>query len=87
MSWKDAAQGAATSVLLAASPLVAGVTGRYYEDCQPAVPYVPGVWRGVAAYAMDPDRAAQLWELSLEMPATASSTPPITASGLRPKTT
>ena len=87
VSWKDAAQGAATSVLLAASPLVAGVTGRYYEDCQPAVPYVPGVRRGVAAYAMDPDRAAQLWELSLEMPATASSTPPITASGLRPKTT
>ncbi|MET0496027.1 MAG: SDR family NAD(P)-dependent oxidoreductase [Actinoplanes sp.] len=87
VSWKDAAQGAATSVLLAASPLVAGVTGRYYEDCQPAVPYVPGVRRGVAAYAMDPDRAAQLWELSLEMLATASSTPPITASGLRPKTT
>jgi NAD(P)-dependent dehydrogenase (short-subunit alcohol dehydrogenase family) len=87
VSWKDAAQGAATSALLAASPLVAGVTGRYYEDCRPAVPHVPGVRRGVAAYAMDPDRAAQLWDLSLDLLAITSSTPPITASGLPPKTT
>ena len=28
VSWKDVDQGAATSVLLAGSPLVAGVTGR-----------------------------------------------------------
>ncbi|AGZ45151.1 SDR family NAD(P)-dependent oxidoreductase [Actinoplanes friuliensis] len=65
VSWKNAAQGAATSVLLAASPLTADVTGRYYEDCAEAVPHVPGVRRGVAAYAMDPDRAARLWDLSL----------------------
>ena len=31
------AQGAATSVPLAASPLVAGVAGRYFGDCQEAV--------------------------------------------------
>jgi NAD(P)-dependent dehydrogenase (short-subunit alcohol dehydrogenase family) len=37
------AQGAATSVLLAASPLVEGVTGKYFEDCQEAVPFTPGV--------------------------------------------
>jgi NAD(P)-dependent dehydrogenase (short-subunit alcohol dehydrogenase family) len=33
VSVKNIEQGAATSVLLAASPLVAGVTGRYFEDC------------------------------------------------------
>ncbi|WP_370542153.1 SDR family NAD(P)-dependent oxidoreductase [Amycolatopsis sp. FDAARGOS 1241] len=32
VSVKDIQQGAATSVLLAASPLVAGVTGKYFED-------------------------------------------------------
>jgi hypothetical protein len=43
------------------------VTGRYFEDCQEAVPYVPGVRRGVAAYALDPANAAQLWQISLGM--------------------
>ena len=38
VSEKNIAQGAATQVLLAASPLVDGVTGRYFEDCQVAVP-------------------------------------------------
>ncbi|WP_433362852.1 SDR family NAD(P)-dependent oxidoreductase [Actinoplanes sp. CA-142083] len=67
VSVKTVEQGAATSVLLAASPLVAGVTGRYYEDCQVAVPYTPGVRRGVADYALDPAKAARLWELSLDL--------------------
>lgn len=67
VSWKDAEQGAATSVLLAASPLVEGVTGRYFEDCNEAEPNRPGVRRGVAAYALDPDKAARLWQLSQEM--------------------
>jgi Enoyl-(Acyl carrier protein) reductase len=35
--WKTPQQGAATSVLLAASPLVEGVTGRYFEDRNEAV--------------------------------------------------
>jgi len=71
VSVKDIPQGAATSVLLAASPLVEGVTGKYFEDCQEAVPYVPGVRRGVAAYALDPDKAARLWQLSLDLLAAA----------------
>jgi hypothetical protein len=66
VSYKDAEQGAATSVLLAGSPLVAGVTGRYFEDCQQAVPYVPGVRRGVATWALDPDHAERLWQISLD---------------------
>ena len=67
VSIKTVEQGAATSVLLAASPLVEGVTGQYFEDCQPAVPYTPGVRRGVASYALDPEKAAQLWNLSLDL--------------------
>ena len=67
VSVKDVEQGAATSVLLAASPLVDGVTGRYFEDCQEAEPHVPGVRRGVAAYALDPERAARLWRVSLDL--------------------
>jgi NAD(P)-dependent dehydrogenase (short-subunit alcohol dehydrogenase family) len=64
VSVKDAEQGAATSVLLAASPLVAGVTGRYFEDCQEAAPHRPGLRRGVAAHALDPVAADRLWRLS-----------------------
>jgi NAD(P)-dependent dehydrogenase (short-subunit alcohol dehydrogenase family) len=67
VSVKNTEQGAATSVLLAASPLVAGVTGRYFEDCQEAGPHRPGLRRGVAEYALDPDKAARLWQLSLDM--------------------
>jgi NAD(P)-dependent dehydrogenase (short-subunit alcohol dehydrogenase family) len=67
VSVKTTEQGAATSTLLAASPLVEGVTGRYFEDCQEAEPHQPGVRRGVAAYALDPVHAARLWELSLAM--------------------
>lgn len=62
--WKTPEQGAATSVLLAASPLVSGVTGRYFEDVNEAAPAEPGIYRGVAAHAVDPDTAARLWELS-----------------------
>jgi NAD(P)-dependent dehydrogenase (short-subunit alcohol dehydrogenase family) len=50
-----AGSGAATSVLLAASPLVEGVTGAWFADCQPRKPG-----------AHDPDLAARLWNLSLE---------------------
>ncbi|GAB7051719.1 SDR family NAD(P)-dependent oxidoreductase [Catenuloplanes indicus] len=63
--WRTPQQGAATSVLLAASPTVKGVTGRYFEDCAEAAPHVPGVRRGVAAWAVDPGAAARLWELSV----------------------
>jgi NAD(P)-dependent dehydrogenase (short-subunit alcohol dehydrogenase family) len=64
---KSIEQGAATSTLLAASPLVEGVTGRYFEDCQEAVPFTPGVRRGVAAYALDPQKAERLWQVSLDL--------------------
>ncbi|MEV4753869.1 SDR family NAD(P)-dependent oxidoreductase [Micromonospora sp. NPDC049559] len=67
VSEKSPEQGAATSVLLAASPLVAGVGGRYFEDCEEAEPHRPGVRRGVAAYALDPEAAVRLWDVSTTM--------------------
>jgi NAD(P)-dependent dehydrogenase (short-subunit alcohol dehydrogenase family) len=65
-TWKTPEQGAATSVLVAASPLLEGVGGRYFEDCEEALPYEPGGRRGVAAYALDPEAAARLWQVSVE---------------------
>jgi NAD(P)-dependent dehydrogenase (short-subunit alcohol dehydrogenase family) len=63
---KTVQQGAATSVLLAASPTVEGVTGRYYEDCAPAKPVTQraGATHGIAPYALDPENAARLWAVS-----------------------
>ncbi|HXO51494.1 MAG TPA: hypothetical protein VN888_10795 [Mycobacterium sp.] len=66
MSWKTIEQGAATSVLLATSPLLDGVGGRYFEDCNEAEPHQHGIRRGVAAYALDPDNAARLWQLPID---------------------
>jgi NAD(P)-dependent dehydrogenase (short-subunit alcohol dehydrogenase family) len=62
--WKSRQQGAATSVLLAASPLVQGVTGRYFDDCNEAVVVTePGdLSGGVAPYALDPNDADRLWD-------------------------
>jgi NAD(P)-dependent dehydrogenase (short-subunit alcohol dehydrogenase family) len=66
VQWKTPEQGAATSVLLATSPLLKGVGGRYFEDCNEAGPNEPGTRRGVAAHALDPDAARRLWTVSEE---------------------
>ncbi len=65
--WKTPEQGAATSVLVVTSPLLAGVGGRYFEDCNEAELHQPGSRRGVAAYALDPDAAALLWQVSVDL--------------------
>jgi NAD(P)-dependent dehydrogenase (short-subunit alcohol dehydrogenase family) len=66
---KTIEQGAATSVLLAASPDVEGVTGRYYEDCaeSPVIHERAGHTGGVAPYVLDPDNAERLWQISTEL--------------------
>lgn len=66
--WKTPEQGASTSVLLAASPLVAGVTGRYFEDNNEAERTTdPDAQPGVQPHALDPEAAERLWEVSLEL--------------------
>lgn len=65
---KSPEQGAATSVLLATSPQLEGVGGRYFDDCNESElkPEPTGEMgeRGVAPYALDRDNADRLWELS-----------------------
>jgi NAD(P)-dependent dehydrogenase (short-subunit alcohol dehydrogenase family) len=70
ISLKTAEQGAATSVLLASSPQLDGVGGRYFEDCNEAetVSRRPeDTHGGVAPYALDADNADRLWDMSLNM--------------------
>jgi len=64
---KTAEQGAATSVLLATSPLLEGIGGRYFVDCNetPVVSARTSDMTGVAPYALDPGNADRLWEASL----------------------
>jgi NAD(P)-dependent dehydrogenase (short-subunit alcohol dehydrogenase family) len=67
---KTPEQGAATSVLLATSPLLDGVGGRYFEDCNEAATVMqrsPGEFTGVAAYALDRGNAERLWQESLRL--------------------
>ena len=65
MRWKTPEQGAATSVLVATAPQLHRIGGRYFEDCNEAEPNQPGTRRGVAAYALDPEAAGRLWEVSV----------------------
>jgi len=67
---KSVAQGAATSVLLAASPLLDGVGGRYFEDGQEAelVSERPPLFGGgVAPFALDSGNAERLWDMAADL--------------------
>jgi NAD(P)-dependent dehydrogenase (short-subunit alcohol dehydrogenase family) len=77
---KTVEQGAATSVLLAASPLLEGVTGRYFADCAEArpvtgrpsmAPVTARFMNAVAPYATDRSTADRLWDYSLRTSTTA----------------
>ncbi|MFF4749319.1 SDR family NAD(P)-dependent oxidoreductase [Streptomyces sp. NPDC002514] len=73
--FKTPEQGAATPVLLAASPLLDDVTGRYFEDNQEAETIDGGphlLSRGVenllglvAKWSLDPATADRLWDYAL----------------------
>ncbi|MET7752017.1 SDR family NAD(P)-dependent oxidoreductase [Micromonospora sp. NPDC005367] len=67
--WKTPQQGAATSVLLAASPEVDGVTGRYFEDGNEAVVIggQPDGRTGVLPYALNEKDADRLWDETLRL--------------------
>jgi NAD(P)-dependent dehydrogenase (short-subunit alcohol dehydrogenase family) len=66
--YKTAEQGAATSVLVATWPPLEGIGGRYFQDCNEAPVVDPATAEstgaGVADYALDPESAERLWELS-----------------------
>ncbi|WP_432013542.1 SDR family NAD(P)-dependent oxidoreductase [Streptomyces cucumeris] len=68
VGFKTPAQGAATGLWAATSPLLDGLGGLYLEDCDIAgvsAPETPMDDGGVRAYAIDRDSAARLWELSV----------------------
>ncbi len=66
---KTPEQGAATSVLLASSPLLEGIGGRYFVNNQEAevVTQRTDNMTGVAPFALDPANADRLWKLSLQI--------------------
>jgi NAD(P)-dependent dehydrogenase (short-subunit alcohol dehydrogenase family) len=67
---KSAEQGAATSVLLATSPLLEAIGGRYFDNGNEAAPIdhrpaaIADLAGVIAPYALDRDNAARLWDLS-----------------------
>ncbi|GAA1754366.1 SDR family NAD(P)-dependent oxidoreductase [Streptomonospora arabica] len=69
-AFKTPEQGAATQVWAATSPQLAGMGGVYCEDCDIAEMVETGdasTPSAVRAYAVDPEQAARLWELSAEL--------------------
>ena len=67
---KSPAQGASTTVLVATSPLMEGIGGRYFNDNQEAVvgDHRPAGFAElvatVADYSLDPANADRLWDLA-----------------------
>lgn len=55
---KSPEQGAQTSIYLASSPEVEGVSSKYYSDCKPQTSSKP---------SYDMDTARRLWEVSQEL--------------------
>jgi NAD(P)-dependent dehydrogenase (short-subunit alcohol dehydrogenase family) len=71
---KTVQQGAATSAMLAGSPLLEGIGGHYFEDCNEAetVSRRPENYGGgVAPYALDADNAERLWDFASDLLAQA----------------
>ncbi|MFJ8487377.1 SDR family NAD(P)-dependent oxidoreductase [Streptomyces sp. NPDC094038] len=65
--FKTPEQGAATQTWAATSAQLADMGGVYLEDCDVAEPAVEGATAGVKAWAVDPEQAARLWDLSAEL--------------------
>lgn len=67
--FKTPEQGAATQVWSATSPQLAGLGGLFLEDCDVAGLRETNemLGKGVYPYAVDPDEAARLWDLSVEL--------------------
>jgi len=65
--FKTPEQGAATTVWAATSRQLDGLGGVYCEDCEVAVDSEGRFRVGVAEWATDPEQAARLWSLSVEL--------------------
>lgn len=65
-TFKTVSQGAATGLWAATSPQLADRGGLYLEDCDVAGP-AGADGTGLKSYAMDHDKAAELWDLSVAL--------------------
>ena len=66
-AFKTIPEGAATQVWAATAPELEGVGGVYCEDCHVAEVDDQSPKSGVRSYALDPDKADRLWQLSEEL--------------------
>src|ERR1700722_11024493 len=67
------AKGARTSIYLASSPEVEGISGEYFVKCKPRKP---------RRWAQDPEAARRLWEVSEELVGLAPARAACTGGGL-----
>ena len=68
LRWKEIPAGAATEVYAATATELDGRGGLYLEDCHVAeISTDPTRTDGVEAYAVDPDNARRLWEVSEQL--------------------
>ncbi|MCA6227358.1 MAG: SDR family NAD(P)-dependent oxidoreductase [Phenylobacterium sp.] len=66
--FKTPEQGASTSIWAAVGPELEGVGGLYLENCAQAEPWTAEApYVGVMPYALDPEDADRLWDLSREI--------------------
>jgi hypothetical protein len=69
--WRTPEQGAATSAWAATSLQLEGMGGVYLENCDVAEVADPdteeGQRRGVNPWAIDPEQARRLWQISAEL--------------------
>lgn len=66
--WRTPEQCASTATWLASAPELSDVGSLYFEECQQAMPWTeqdPGI--GVKSYALDPENAKRLWDISADM--------------------
>ncbi len=68
LRWKEVPAGAATQVYAATAPELEGRGGLYLEDCGVAeISTDPETSAGVMSYAVDPELAERLWEVSEQL--------------------
>lgn len=81
-SFKTPQQGAATLVWAATAPELEGLGGVYCADCDVAESAATeGDDTAVSAHAIDPDEAARLWSLSVQLTNTHTPTLPAHTDG------
>jgi NAD(P)-dependent dehydrogenase (short-subunit alcohol dehydrogenase family) len=68
LQFKSVEAGSATSVFAATAPELEGRGGLYLEDCHvAAINDAPDALDGVKSYAVDPNNAQRLWEVSEQL--------------------